>query len=301
MTEPQVRCEHIAVVHHGADDLSRLLAPFLRRAADERAAVMLCVDAPSEARLRANLGSVCDSCLVQPADTRYASPGLAMAALNEFVVSSMASGASTVWSIGAIPLKGDGRDQKWIRYEQAVLAIYAAHPLRAICLYDAETTPVPIRDSVQRTHQSTSGQWIESTADQPGQPTVADQPARAADLILHDPTPQTTRAALSQRFASDLSPLALADLQLVASELVTNAILHGAPPVEIRVWREPTETVLHIHDQGANPIDRYADLRPRTGGEHGGFGLWTIGQLADSVDIARHPDGNKVTVFLARE
>jgi len=222
-----------------------------------------------------------------------------MAALHDFVIDSMASGALTVWSIGAIPLNGDGRDQKWIRYEHAVLNIFAELPLRTICLYDAETTPTPIRDSVRLTHQSTTGDWVDGAECQPAQPEWVDRPQRAPDLVLHNPTPQAVRATLADRFGNGLPQQTLENLQLVASELVTNAIIHGAPPVEVSIWQYPTETELEIRDRGTMRIHPYADLRPLEGGPHGGFGLWTIGQLADSVNITRNTDGNTVTVFLS--
>jgi len=294
-----LECEHVALVHHGTHDLSRLLAPSLHRAAAERAAVLLCLDTPAAAQLRTDLGSLCESFTFRPADSRYISPGVAMAALHDFVIDSMASGALTVWSIGAIPLNGDGRDQKWIRYEHAVLNIFAELPLRTICLYDAETTPTPIRDSVRLTHQSTTGDWVDGAECQPAQPEWVDRPQRAPDLVLHNPTPQAVRATLADRFGNGLPQQTLENLQLVASELVTNAIIHGAPPVEVSIWQYPTETELEIRDRGTMRIHPYADLRPLEGGPHGGFGLWTIGQLADSVNITRNTDGNTVTVFLS--
>ncbi len=62
--------------------------------------------------------------------------------------------------------------------------------------------------------------------------------------------PQRARAVLESEFA-DLGD-ALFAAQVVASELVTNAILHGAPPVRLEV--RGTESGLHVavHDHRAD-------------------------------------------------
>jgi hypothetical protein len=57
--------------------------------------------------------------------------------------------------------------------------------------------------------------------------------------------------------------------------------------------------VLQVHDAGTATIDPYADLRPCAGGTHGGYGLWTVGQLAAAVHIATGAHGNTVTTQLA--
>lgn len=297
--EQQPQCEHVALVHRGPDDLARSLAPHLQRAAAEGAAVLLCLDDVAEARVRAEVGSVCDSFEFGRADSRYATPGKAMDALHRFMSNASSVGASTAWSIGAIPLGGDGRDHRWLRYEEAVLEIFADQPLRAVCLYDAMSTPHDVRAGVERTHQSLSGVWDENAHGDAGSTaSMVTQvfPSRPPDLVLHEPTPRDARASFRARFGAVLSAAAVNDLELACSELTTNAAVHGAPPVQLRVWNELTACIVQVSDAGTGSIDRFADLRSCLGGSHGGFGLWTIGQLAHSVDISRQFNMNVVTV-----
>lgn len=290
-------CEHIALIHEDVNDLSRRLAPSLRRATQEGGAVLICVDPPAEARIRADIGSASDSFTFQPAAGRYALPGIAMAALHGFVDDAAASGAPTAWSIGAVPLVGDSRDASWIRYEGAVMSIFADRPLRAVCLYDAASTPFGSRAGIDRTHQRSDGHWSETGTTNTEAPTEI-TPSDAPDLVLHDPSPRDARVALERCFAQHLTVDQLTDLQLAASEVITNAMVHGEPPVVVRAWRQQASSVIEVCDAGNQPVDSYADLRPRAGGPHGGFGLWTVGQLAHSVAITHTSAGNSITFAL---
>lgn len=261
--------------------------------------MLICVEATAEARIRADIGSASDSFTFQSATSRYPLPGVAMAALHRFVADATTSGAPTAWSIGTIPFAGDERDASWIRYEAAVMSVFAGVALRAVCLYDAATTPTAIREGVDRTHQRCDGHWITAAPVGPNADAQTQlTPMRAPDLLLHDPTPRRARATLQQHFADQLAPGQLEDLQLAASELITNAIVHGAPPVIVQAWRQRTGCVLQVSDAGSKTIDQYADFRPLAAGRHGGYGLWTIGQIAHSVDIAQAPAGNQVTIVL---
>ena len=141
----QPGCSHSAVIHSGSEDLVRRLVPHFRLAHSQAAAVLVCVDPAIEARVRAEMGSMCDGFEFRSADARYSAPGQAMTALHSFVADAGARGASSFWSIGAIPLEHDGRDHRWVRYEAAVSTIFAGLALRAVCLYDSVRTPVSVR------------------------------------------------------------------------------------------------------------------------------------------------------------
>ena len=96
-----------------------------------------------------------------------------------------------------------------------------------------------------------------------------------------------------------LSKALIMDLQIVASELVTNAVVHGAAPVVFEVWHEADGCALRVSDRGPGGVDPYAHFRPPQGGPHGGFGLFTVGQLADSVEFTRQDDTTVVSVDMA--
>ena len=292
-------CEHTAVLYRGDDDLSRRLRSSLQRAAAEEAAVLIRLDGATEARIRTDFGSICERFTFDSTDARGAIPGMAMAALDRLVTAAETSGAASAWSIGAIPLRADGRDVRWMQYEEAVNKLFDHRPLRAVCLYDAERTPAQLHHDVGRTHQSVIGDWRRRAGDDSPVDIVPPFPTRRSDLIIRDPTPAVARAALEGLLGSCVSQAMITDLQIVASELVTNALVHGAAPVVFEVWHEADGCALRVTDHGPGGVDRYAHLRPLQGGPHGGFGLFTVGQLADSVDFSRQDDTTVVSVYMA--
>jgi anti-sigma regulatory factor (Ser/Thr protein kinase) len=82
-------------------------------------------------------------------------------------------------------------------------------------------------------------------------------------------------------------------LQLVVSELVTNAVVHGAPDEEIQLGL--TLYVQHVHVSVYNagsPID-LANFRRRR--VDGGRGLVIVAALVDGWSIESGPKGTTVT------
>ncbi|UYQ65163.1 SpoIIE family protein phosphatase [Streptomyces peucetius] len=114
---------------------------------------------------------------------------------------------------------------------------------------------------------------------------------QVAELELpHDPT----APALARNFARELlSAWALEDdtaygAELIVSELVTNAVRYGTPPLRLRLIRGETLTC-EVHDTSAlAPHLRHA----RTADE-GGRGLFIVSQLADQWGT-RYAEGGKV-------
>jgi anti-sigma regulatory factor (Ser/Thr protein kinase) len=78
---------------------------------------------------------------------------------------------------------------------------------------------------------------------------------------------------------------------LLASELVTNAVIHARTELRLRV--ELRGELLHLAVRDGNPWQ----LRPATIPDpeaEGGRGLWLVDQLARAWGVNRHPDGGKV-------
>jgi anti-sigma regulatory factor (Ser/Thr protein kinase) len=76
---------------------------------------------------------------------------------------------------------------------------------------------------------------------------------------------------------------------LAATEVVTNALVHGAPPVDARVWTAERRMLVTVADAGPGPRSRLVGLRPvRT--PTGGLGLWIAHQACAHVDL-RHEQG----------
>lgn len=99
---------------------------------------------------------------------------------------------------------------------------------------------------------------------------------------------------LARRFArealDDLVGDALADAELVVSELVTNASLHGEPPISVRLLRFDRTTRIEVEDAGsALPVRVQRDFDATTG-----RGLTMVASLADRWGVERGATGGKI-------
>jgi signal transduction histidine kinase/DNA-binding response OmpR family regulator len=80
------------------------------------------------------------------------------------------------------------------------------------------------------------------------------------------------------------------DVVLLVSELVTNALVHGRPPVELRVRASADALVVEVHDSAAYLPRR---MRPSADDEHG-RGLQLVSILADRWGTRPTPRGKAV-------
>ena len=82
------------------------------------------------------------------------------------------------------------------------------------------------------------------------------------------------------------------DFQLAVDEMVSNAVRHGRPPVDVTLWAAAGTAVCRVTDRGAGPADPFAGYGPAHGEDlsRGGMGLWLARQLCDHVDVV-HEDG----------
>jgi anti-sigma regulatory factor (Ser/Thr protein kinase) len=99
------------------------------------------------------------------------------------------------------------------------------------------------------------------------------------------------RAFVSGRLGAWGAPEGLArDAVLLVSELVSNAILHGRPPIELRLRRTEGDLLVEV-DDGATVVPR--KLRPTPEDEHG-RGLVIASLLADRWGTRPLRDGKSV-------
>jgi signal transduction histidine kinase/DNA-binding response OmpR family regulator/anti-sigma regulatory factor (Ser/Thr protein kinase) len=96
--------------------------------------------------------------------------------------------------------------------------------------------------------------------------------------------------ALSMMRAWGVSAHALFDVQLLVSELVTNARRHGRPPAELRLLRAAGEILIEVHDCGSTlPTPRNAGPA-----EESGRGLRLIAAMAERWGTRPDVDGKSV-------
>ncbi|WP_127932056.1 ATP-binding protein [Nonomuraea polychroma] len=105
------------------------------------------------------------------------------------------------------------------------------------------------------------------------------------------------RRAVAEHAADEgLTGRRLEDFVLVANELITNAVVHGGGHGRLRLWADGGRLWCEVTDEGPGlPPGRLGDMRPPTGFEGRGRGLWLTRMLCDHITIVSGPHGTTVT------
>ena len=174
---------------------------------------------------------------------------------------------------------------------------------RLMCPYDAERLPEPVRDRALRSHPEWSSTGDRGTTAQ--LPTSVDAafsaplvpPAGAAlrGPFGRDDVPAVRRTVAAWARSCGLPVDRVEVLALAASELATNAVVHGGGAGVLSLWEEPGAVVLEVHDSGRF-TDPLAGRRPPGPGAEGGAGLYLVNQLADLTQLRSGPEGTTVRV-----
>lgn len=85
------------------------------------------------------------------------------------------------------------------------------------------------------------------------------------------------------------------DAQLVASELVTNALMHGEGALVLRASVEDSKVHVSVTDSG----DELPEVLPLDPSRIGGLGLIVVGRIASNWGVAPFPGGKTVWAALA--
>jgi anti-sigma regulatory factor (Ser/Thr protein kinase) len=101
------------------------------------------------------------------------------------------------------------------------------------------------------------------------------------------PTPRLT--------ATDVEGLVVA-----VCEVVTNAICHGRPPVQLRLWSDFERIVVTVTDHGAGPTDPFAGLLRAAAPPPGGLGLWLTHQLCNLVTLDKRKEGFTIRLIAGK-
>jgi anti-sigma regulatory factor (Ser/Thr protein kinase) len=128
--------------------------------------------------------------------------------------------------------------------------------------------------------------------------TTAMQPAKAPVLCVLPGTPESASAArrMARQLLGDRHPAA-ETVQLVVSELVTNAIVHtksGAPDgtVTVALCPGPGGVLVQVRDDGGPSEPRISGEAAHRGNEaEQGYGLLLVDALAERWGTISSPDG----------
>jgi anti-sigma regulatory factor (Ser/Thr protein kinase) len=88
---------------------------------------------------------------------------------------------------------------------------------------------------------------------------------------------------------SAVSPQAIEQLRVAVTEVTSNGLIHGCPPVRVNLWAEVGSLTCLVEDSGCgmlHPMTGYR--RPE---DASCLGLWAARQLVDDLQIDNAPSG----------
>ena len=306
-TEASRRFRHEAAIYWSDDELLAVAVPFLRDGVDTGVPTLVGLEPREQDLVLAALGDT--DGIIPLGGGHYADPFRALEATHRLLTDQVSHGATPVRVLGQVPNHATGTEWgRWVRYESAINDLYAELDVWSICPYDARRTDPAVLADVERTHThlaSLNGDrgpnegFVEPTAflaDRARQD-IDPLEAQAPHLACQDPSPSDARRAIATLAATtQLDSDTVERLVLAVSELVTNATMHGRPPVELAAWASTRRVVATVHDHGPGPDDPLAGYMPRRGDPVGGLGLWMVNQACSGVAMRRVADGFTVQV-----
>ena len=316
---------HEAVLYESDEEFLGVVVPFLQEGVAVGEPCFVALGASTAGLVRATVG---DTSGLTFLDDRYDRPASVIRSSRDLFAAQVADGAWQIRVVSEVPHPGMGAPwEGWARYEAAVNQAYAEFPLWGLCAYDTRITPDAVLDDVAHTHPhlaTADGRWGNPRYQDPAEfltqrpPSQADPVETASPPVIDliDPTPAAARDAVHTASpirpdtprpdptapgtlhvdaptcdTPQLDPIDIDPLVLGVSEAVTNALIHGRPPVRFRLWTAPDRIVATVTDRGDGPADPFAGLLPVTDTCSAGLGLWLTHQLCSHVTLDTTDDG----------
>lgn len=190
------------------------------------------------------------------------------------------------------PGRGPDEIREAVRHEALINLALAGTTTRVLCPYDAGELDTAVLKSAERTHPElveqgatqASFSYREAIPPECEMPLSA-PPAGAVSYEIGDGDLRTLRAAIRD-FGSEaaLGEDLLGDLQVVATELASNALQHGTPPRQMTLWQRSERVVCQVDNEGAISDPLAGRRHPEPTLNHG-MGLWIVHHLSDLVEV----------------
>ena len=221
---------------------------------------------------------------------------------------------SEFWVTGTVPFGPDrSAHPAWTRYESLVNEVLHRYAFHALCTYDTRSLPASTVAAARATHPCVSNGV--DRAENPGYVHPVDflTDPRAASPCPPESPPY---AVVTLHYAHDLrlARHLIAEVADAASvvdrdtidgfvtavhEVLTNALKHGRPPVELTVWVETANVTCLVSDDGSGIANPLAGYRSPDAFLDTGRGLWLARQLCGELIIRNTSSGCTVLMTTA--
>ncbi|MFD0688362.1 sensor histidine kinase [Actinomadura fibrosa] len=306
---------HRLLPYDGVEGFLEGALPFLRDGVEAGDRVVAVAGPARELLLREELGPATAGVEFAAADTWYSHPSRTLA-------DCLSDADATAWQGRRLRILGEPvwasrpplEVLEWQRAEAILNVAFAGSDASLLCPFPS-SLPAGVVAASRKTHPETVcgsrslanpsfiDPWAYS-AQCDGEP-LPPPPASAEALKIDLPDLYWLRAYVGDY--ARRTPLPDEDLQrlLVAvTEVVTNALRHGEPPITLRMWTRTSgdpSLVCEVTDGGRWPPGTgYGLLPPRPPGAapSGRFGLWAVRLLCSIVQIRTGDAGTTVRLHL---
>ncbi|GAB2850170.1 sensor histidine kinase [Actinocorallia aurea] len=205
---------------------------------------------------------------------------------------------------GRTPLE----NQEWQRVEALVNLVFAQTRAQILCAYDARLPEHVLkvarlthpefaegRGRIQNPAYQSPHDYLSSADRQPLEPAPRDSallPVSSRDL-------HGLRALVSAHARRHgVGGTLLHQLLVAVTEVATNALDHGEPPVTLRLWPAAGELVCEVADVGEWSPDgpEHTGHVPPRPHERAKLGLWAVRMLTGAVQVRTGPQGTRVRI-----
>jgi anti-sigma regulatory factor (Ser/Thr protein kinase) len=294
---------HTGLLHDGERQYARAVGGFLRDGIERGHRALVMAPPARMDLLRSELGSDAHEVTFVDDGIAYAPQWNAFRVLLDFV--SAAPGVrSCVVAEQGLSVRAPAEVVDYRRLEAAANLVFAERPVDLLCPYDTGSLPAHLLDIALHTHETVLADggvvpnpcFEDPLALLERLSTVVAPPLDAVTLDCASPSDVALARRMVRLHGAEigLHPDLVADMSLAVTEVLTNALLHGAPPALVHMYEEEATWVCHVQDSGATTMDPLTGLLPPAEPSDHGYGLWLARQLCAAVDVGNDVTGTHV-------
>lgn len=232
-------------------------------------------------------------------------PARTLSMFQHTVEEALAAGATGVRMAGDVGLPArPSQWGEWVRFEAAFNDVLAGYPVQAICPWNTREFSGEALRTVQQAHPSVitsrsrrrnadylePRDYLRRFAAPAPDPLETTGPALTVDDLTDL---EVLRRGLESTLAGSTLPVEYAeDMAFAVNEVASNAMQHGRPPVQVRLWRGRAKVVCTVRDHGRgfdDPLAGYHTEHRSDPARHR-LGLWLARRLCDRLDFFHHAD-----------
>jgi anti-sigma regulatory factor (Ser/Thr protein kinase) len=311
MTETTYRTgsfRHELVLHDGPAELVDLMVPFAREGAAVGEHVVVLGEPDFVHTLQSAVPEVSLRVVAERRHQRFPGRDLHRA---QQALARLDPAGRAVRIINQMPAMTAREWLGWRRYEAAANIALAPYRAWGKCAHDERTLDPRMLAELRATHPYLEtrvgggenpdfdrlGIHTRRFLDVPRHPVEDAEPA----LSMLEPTPATARRTVRDlAVRSGLSPTGQECVILATSEAVTNAWIHGRPPVLLRAWTQPGGVTIAVSDNGAGP-DPLVGMLAAPSDRSSGRGMWMLHLLLSDIYHRRDQGGYTITFTVDRD